>query len=294
MTGAALNHPLVRDYLRALDAALAVLPAGQAVELREQIAAHLEDTLAPDADDQTVAAALAQLGSPAALAAEAVGTDGSARSAWRSLRGRLARRGWRFWTGTATAVALVVVAAGYIIAVQTASELQFGGGAAWWYPQDSAHAVESYANGASQTTVPIRSGQWQGFVISLYNPSNWTQIVLGPAIGPNLPMDSPGSLSPQLSVSAFNRDINNGGLITAGVRFGLPGVIPPQQTRLLRVMWISTACLSPGTAQGTDELALRVRVGWITRVEIIQLNEGWYLSGPSRGFYSVQGRYCAG
>jgi hypothetical protein len=37
MSGTALDHPLIRDYLRELDAAFSASPAGQARELREQI-----------------------------------------------------------------------------------------------------------------------------------------------------------------------------------------------------------------------------------------------------------------
>jgi hypothetical protein len=76
MSGTALEHPLVRGYLRDLDAALRGLPAAQALELREQITAHLDDSLGPDAGDQEVAATLSQLGSPAGLAAEAGAPDG--------------------------------------------------------------------------------------------------------------------------------------------------------------------------------------------------------------------------
>jgi len=39
MSGTALNHPLVRNYLCELDLALAALPAEQASELTEQITA---------------------------------------------------------------------------------------------------------------------------------------------------------------------------------------------------------------------------------------------------------------
>jgi hypothetical protein len=62
MSGTALDHPLVRGYLRDLDAALRGLPAAQAGELREQITAHLDDALGPDAGDQEVAASLSRLG----------------------------------------------------------------------------------------------------------------------------------------------------------------------------------------------------------------------------------------
>jgi hypothetical protein len=49
-----------------------------------------------------------------------------------------------------------------------------------------------------------------------------------------------------------------------------PGSIPPHQTRALRVLWTSATCLSKGPSQGIDELSLRVRVGWLTRTEVIQ------------------------
>jgi len=70
----ALEHPLVARYLRELDLALDRLPPDAAAELAEQIRAHLEEALPPDADDQAVAAVLAALG-PASLVAEAAGPD---------------------------------------------------------------------------------------------------------------------------------------------------------------------------------------------------------------------------
>ena len=90
MSGTALDHRLVRDYLCELDTAMRGLPVppAQARELKEQITAHLEDALGPDADDQEVAATLSRLGSPAGLAAEAGAPSGSsgprfALSSWR-------------------------------------------------------------------------------------------------------------------------------------------------------------------------------------------------------------------
>jgi len=77
VSGTALDHRLVRGYLRQLDAAMRGLPAAAARELTEQITAHLEDALGPDAGDQEVAATLNRLGSPAGLAAEAWAASGS-------------------------------------------------------------------------------------------------------------------------------------------------------------------------------------------------------------------------
>lgn len=73
MSDTVLEHFLVRDYLRELSAACVTLPAAQDRELREQITAHLDEALAPDATDAEVQAELTRLGRPRSLAAEAAG-----------------------------------------------------------------------------------------------------------------------------------------------------------------------------------------------------------------------------
>jgi hypothetical protein len=167
------------------------------------------------------------------------------------------------------------------------------GASGWWYLQDRNAEADTSADGVMQTTVPIRSGQWQGFAVSIENDSDWTQTILGPAVGQNLPDNSPGSLTAELAVSFPNTNIDRGGFVFTGVRFGLPGVIPPHQIRVLRVLWRSTICLQgKGSATGIDELALRVRVGWITRTEAIPLGQGWYLAGPSTGTYASTAPAC--
>jgi hypothetical protein len=60
MSGTVLDHRLVRDYLGELDAAMSGWPAAPADELREQVTAHLDDVLPPDAGDYEVAAALSR------------------------------------------------------------------------------------------------------------------------------------------------------------------------------------------------------------------------------------------
>ncbi len=115
------------------------------------------------------------------------------------------------------------------------------------------------------------------------NDSRWTQTVLGPATGSG---DSLGSAAQtaQIGVNAPNRNLDNGGGFTTGVKFVPPGAIPPGQTRLVRVLWTSTVCMpSKGEAIGINQLVLRVRVGWITRIETVNLDQGWYLAGPSQG-----------
>jgi hypothetical protein len=310
MSGTALDNPLVREYLRELDAAFARLPARQAIELRVQLAAHISDALPRDAADDQVAAVLARLGSPAELAAEAAAiatpeaTDGADLGGRRDDAAvpppRRTRRPWRKWWFWVTAGAIVAVVAVVAVvasrrdAFETVPALTAGGSEGWWYAQDRAHEVDTSADGAMQTTVPIRSGQWQGFVVDLFNDSNQTQTVLGPAAGNGLPSAFVGSggFHGIIGVSTPNREIDEGGGVYTGVKFVLPGVIPPHQLRAMRVLWRSTTCLGRGDEQGSDEVALRVRVGWITRTEVIWLTEGWYVAGPTTGKYAINGPQC--
>jgi hypothetical protein len=281
MSGIALEHPLIRRYLRELDAAFAGSPAGTARELREQITAHLEDTLPAGASDQEVTDALARLGSPASLAAEASAGEPApspAAQARHRIRAALARRTWRFWSITAAAVILVGSATGYVTAMQTAGSLQPGPGEGWWYLQDATHDVSTSADGVDQDTVTIRPGQRQGLLFEIYNPSDWTQIVLGPADGW---AQSLGSTFAQFGVSAPGSQADGTPRNPRSARYSLPGEIPPHQTRVLRVLWTSRDCMQNGGANIMDRVILRVRVGLSTRTETILLNQAWALAGTA-------------
>jgi hypothetical protein len=109
MSGTALAHRLVRDYLYEFDAAMRGLPAAKVRELREQIAAHLADELPPDADDHQVADALSRLGPPDVLAAEAGATaaDVSAAPPSRLVKALVKRVRPRTWI----AIGLVLIVA---------------------------------------------------------------------------------------------------------------------------------------------------------------------------------------
>ena len=266
--------------------ALRGVPAAQADELEEQIAAHLYDAIPEDADDEQVAAVLARLGSPADLAADAgkpaiaPGAALSLTATW--LRRRLARVRRLTWSVVGALVVLAGLATGYLHHYLAPGPLQLGNVSAWWYARDYNREVDTSAGGASQTTVPIRSGQRQGYAVSLYNPTSVTQTILGPGYGTDVPIDGAGSVVSHLGVSVPNLNVNRGGFVRA-IRFTIPGAIPPHQTRLLRVLWISDVCLMKGSSQSVDELGLRVRVGWFTRTEVVPLDEAWAVKGPSQG-----------
>ena len=112
MSGTVLDHRLVRDYLHELDAAMRGLPAAQAHELEEQITAHLDDALQPDAGDHEVAATLSRLGSPADLAAEAGAASGPSGP-------RFTVSSWRL----AAVIAVIAVIAAVLGAVQISSDV---------------------------------------------------------------------------------------------------------------------------------------------------------------------------
>jgi hypothetical protein len=277
MNGTVLDHRLVRDYLRELAAATRSLPGDRARELRDQIAAHLDDALPPDADDDEVAATLSRLGALADIAAEAGAPvpAASARSAPGLVRALLAAVRPRTWIVAGLAVILVAVGAAYADHYLSAGPLQYSSGD-WWYQQDVRHQHIASTDTATQNTAPIRSGQRQGYVISIFNPTSVTKTIVGDASGPD-GWNSPGSGTEQLAVSSSYTDIANGVTgqnAAAGLSFTLPVAIPPFQTRLVRVLWTSGLCLGRGEANGIHTLALRVRVGWFTRTEIIS-QQGW-------------------
>jgi hypothetical protein len=284
MTRTSLDHQMVRSYISKLNVALRGVPAVPARELREQIMAHIDEALPPDADDEQIAAVLGRLGSPAELAVDVQASSAplTAIAMIRtSLRYRLAQVPRRAWSFVGVIAVVAGIATGYLIYFLTPGSLEFAGASGWWYSQDYSHEAITTADGATQTTVPLRSGERQGYVITINNPTGVTQTILGPDYGPGVPWNSPGSPVAQIEVSVPNLNIEHGGT-SRSVRFTLPGVIPPGQTREVRVLWISNICSTGGTTS-VDTLALRVRVGWFTRTEIIPLDQAWTLAGKSRG-----------
>ncbi|HSR85236.1 MAG TPA: hypothetical protein VLM11_13760 [Streptosporangiaceae bacterium] len=288
MSRTAVDHGDVRVYLYRLDIAMRGLPAVQYRELRDQIIAHLDDALPPEADDQQVAAALSQLGSPADLAAEARADFGPTI---RAVLAASARRKWALIAGarTRTKVLAAVIVLGlvtggtYLGVLLSAPLIEFGDSSVPWYTRDASRQVFATADGAQQVTFPIRSGQRQGFLFGIYNPSNFTETVRGPVTiyGTNAIFGGGGFDKVEMGVSVPNRVVAGGGT-TRDVAFTLPASIPPHQYRLLRITWLSTMCLEgKGSGFLIDNLYIRVRVGWFTRTDVIHLGFGWGLSGPS-------------
>ena len=132
MSDTLLEHRLVRRYLRDLDRYGAGLPAARARELHQEIAAHLEDVLPPDAPDPDVRAELGRLGPPRSLAAEAAGPVGSpaALRTLRRLRYRLGRVRWWGWAIVVIVVPALGTGTGFLVSMETATPL-YTSGAGW-------------------------------------------------------------------------------------------------------------------------------------------------------------------
>jgi hypothetical protein len=269
-----LEHPRVADYLRELNAALACLPAAAAAELSEQLRAHLVEALPPDAGEDAVEAVLAALG-PARLVAEAAAGPASGQRRaparrdppLRRMAARARRQQARTWLAAAAIMIAIALPSGTALFWQSQPSLQFGGSFAWWNTIDGASAVTTEAAGATQDTVPIRPGKIQGFAIFVYNPSDLTQFIRGGAE----PVSPGAAVPPQIAVSttATVRQMGE----PHAVSYRASGPIPPHSYRWVRVLWRSAHCYlnAAGGSQGTSDLRLNVRVGWITRIEDIPL-----------------------
>jgi len=279
MSETVLEWQVVREYLRALDAACAVLPVAQARELRELIVAHLDEALPPGASEAEVSAELRRLGTPRSLAAAAVVP--SRFVMLRKLRNRVRRVRWWVWATVAVLVPALGTGAGFLVSMKTATPL-YVLGTGWLYPVDQAHAVETSAAGSSQTTVPIRSGQRQGILFGVWNGSDWTTQIVG--TDPLWYFD--GFVDVQISVqSGPHLNVVGSPQPGTGSYFAPFGSIPPHSFRYVRVSWISRLCLvGNGTETWFSDIPLRVRVGTITRTEDIALDgQNFALAGPSKG-----------
>jgi hypothetical protein len=277
MSDPVLERPLVRQYLRALDAACAILPVPQAQELHEQITAHLEEALPPGASIAEVTAELTRLGPPRSLAAAAAGP--SRFLVLRKLRNRARRVRWWVWTAIAVVVAALGTGAGFLISMNSATPLNVLG-TGWLYSADQARAADTSAGLVTQTTVPVRSGQRQGITFGVWNDSDWTQVILG--TDPRWYEFSFTDIQVTVQSGPHLNDV--GSTLSGTSYYASPGVIPPHSYRYVRLTWTSNICLAKGSYTWFGDVPLRVQVGVITRTEDIGLDqETFALEGPSHG-----------
>jgi hypothetical protein len=199
---------------------------------------------------------------------------------------RFPRWSRRRWIASLLAVAVCAAGAGYVADVSAAPPITMGNGYGWLYPEDSLVQVNVSASGASQTTVPIRSGKEQGLVIDVWNPSGYTQTIVGLAANFNAPGAGDSRARLEVSTTGTVATVSD----STHLSYLSSGAIPPHGVRSIRLTWTSRACMDlAGATSGIDSLPLRVRVGWFTRTEVIRLPAEFAVSGPSTPPFSENG-----
>lgn len=178
--------------------------------------------------------------------------------------------------------------AAYLIVMLTAPDLEDSGVATWWFPQDVQHRFDSSYGDLTQTSVRIRPGL-QGYVISVYNPASVTETVVGDGSTGTLGHDNLGGpRGAQVAVSSrywTPPDSLRYGLVHR-VKYVANGAIPPNQSRLVRVLWHTDThgCLDKNADARIETVYLRVRIGLFTRTEAIPLSTYIFrLKGPAPG-----------
>lgn len=179
------------------------------------------------------------------------------------------RRAHRTWIAITIAIVLILVAGGITATVERyagAQPLQCACGFGWLSQADASAAVESQADGHSQTTVAARLGQQQGFFIWITNRSQVTQTILG------APADFFFGLTRlQTSVLVATRGGND--VDPRHTEYAQRATLAPGATRWLKVVWTNpTSCAgSQGSTTFIDSIPLRVRVGVLTRTENVAM-----------------------
>jgi hypothetical protein len=145
----------------------------------------------------------------------------------------------------------------------------------WLYPADQAHATQTSADTITQTTIPVRFGQRQGIKVLLVNQSDWTQHITGFDFQPfsGSPWQAAVQSEPGIDPLVFGA--------TAGTYVPW-GAIPPHSTRWVYLTWLSNSCMSDekGEFNIVDSIPVQVRVGLITKTEVINLNnEAFAITG---------------
>jgi hypothetical protein len=257
-------------YLRQLDRAARWLPGRQADELHEQIASHLHESLAQNADSGTVNKALADLGQPQELVREAAGSN-------RRLSIRLRRVRWWTWTIAAVALAAVVTTITVVVAARvpdyTAADMTCSCGVDFVSRADADSARNIDAGTVQAKEVALRSNH-QGFEFDIFNTSHVTQTVLGLASRPLY------GYRRNYTLRIGTRSEHGFPLTNTTFSTG-PVAVPPGQNREVILTWNHLPCSAPRVELIVTEVPLRVRLGSATRTENISLLENLIFKVPN-------------
>ncbi|MBV9487598.1 MAG: hypothetical protein JO246_16320 [Frankiaceae bacterium] len=280
-------HPRVRTYLAQLDEALVRLPDHEAAELRAQIREHLDEAITAEASDLDAARILDRLGTPDALVDDALGAP-TRRRRLSLRRFRQVRR--RVWIVTAVVLTLFGSGLGYVVDMATQPSLQNPGGSYGFLARIDGKHVNSIDNVTGrELETAVRPGHRQGFVVVIYNPSNWPETVIGTTdSGLKARVDTPA----QVGVSPVNPNFQPEPTTTSA--YTLPATIAPHQYRYVLLSWRSERCWGDkGEVRGTSALSLRVKIGWFTHTQHIPLDNAFAMRGTRRSGRLATSKSCA-
>ena len=176
------------------------------------------------------------------------------------------------------AVTSLVLLAGSITAVVVvlsyahAASLSNQGGVYGWEPPDNLTSHDVQLGPYQGIVTQWRPGQRQAFIFNITNTSGVTQTILGLA--------DQSYLKERLQISAPDQN----DMTHVQYEPALPVSIPPNDTRVVRFSMVPYGC-HPGDHTYWQDIALRVRVGWFTRTETVNL---------SNVIFELQGsaKYC--
>ena len=280
-----LAHPAVATYLDELDRALRGSSAPHAGDLRDQVRAHIEDALAPDATDAEIEATLARLGRPERLAVGEDEPPATVVYAIPSLTVWLRHRHRSFWAAIVAAVALLI-AATVAVTVEThvAPMEATCFPCAFAFPQDRLHMRDPSAFDLNHMIVTQRFGEDQAISFALYNPSRYAQVVSGGVL------DAP-SLEPQsLDISTVGPGHENP--IGEWPRHFTTGdvSVPSHSYRQVVMHLVQDQCALPGNTMTYRSVELKVVTLGVTRTDNAQIGESFTIVGSSASHHCRMGQ----
>lgn len=128
--------------------------------------------------------------------------------------------------------------------------------AIWWTAADQSAARPGSSQGDPARQVPLRLGEQQGLLVLVINPTGRDQKVLS---------SDPGEFS--LAVSTTSGSVAQ----ARSLVYRPSGTVPAHQSRWVRLLIRSDECWEKGGGVPLPGVTLPVRIGWLTRNEVIPL-----------------------
>ena len=272
------THPAVATYLAELDEALRERPDGHADDLRDQVRAHIEDAIAPDATAAEVEAELRRLGSPRSLVSDDTETPPAIVYTRPSVSGWLSQRPRNWWAAFwVVAILLVAGTGGVIIEANVAHVTGKCTPCGYLFVQDRQAARGDSVADVHEWKVPQRWGQDQAFTFTIYNPSRYAQQVSG---GPGGKVPSASGDEP-MRLDIATRSQAQQDVFTDWPRHFVAGAvtIPARSSRQVVLHWVHNDCYPRGGSETSDSMQLTAHTLGVTRTETILFGEVFTMTG---------------